>query len=185
MNWRTALTLTLIAASIGIGIAIQQQQERLRNNANTASYRSDYTLHEFQLTTLNKDGSEAFTLAAPKLERNPENREMDIATPSFYFPDSKQRRWRAQSRSAWVNADGSEVRLRDDVRLEAPDGESKLRLETSSLNVFPDADIASTNAEVLITQPGTIIRGRGLEAQLDANRVTLKSEVRSRYVPNP
>ncbi|MDO4709516.1 MAG: LPS export ABC transporter periplasmic protein LptC [Pseudomonadota bacterium] len=185
MNWRTALTLILIAASLGIGIAIQQQQERLRNADNTARYHSDYTLHDFQITTLNKDGSEAFTLAAPRLERNPESREMDIATPRFYFPDSKARRWRAQSRTAWVNADGSEVRLRDEVRLEAPEGESQLRMETSSLDVFPDAGIASTDAEVLITQPGTIIRGRGLEAQLDANRVTLKSEVRSRYVPNP
>lgn len=184
MSFRAILVVLLLTASFIIGIAIQKQQEK--SHAGEASdYRPDYTLHEFQLTTLNKDGSEAFTLAAPKLERNPENREMDIATPSFYFPDSKQRRWRAQSRSAWVNADGSEVRLRDDVRLEAPDGESKLRLETSSLNVFPDADIASTDAEVLITQPGTIIRGRGLEAQLENNRVTLKSEVRSRYVPNP
>ena len=110
---------------------------------------------------------------------------MDIASPRFYFPDSKARRWRAQSRSAWVNSDGSEVRLRDDVRLEAPDGESPLRMETASLDVFPDAGIASTDAEVLISQPGVTIRGRGLEAQLESNRVTLKSEVRSRYVPNP
>lgn len=185
MNWRTAIMLALIAASIAIGIAIQRQQERLHRDDGAASYRSDYTLHDFQLTTLNKDGSEAFTLAAPQLQRNPENREMDIATPNFHFPDSKARRWRAQSRTAWVNADGTEVRLRDDVRLEAPDGESQLRMETASLDVFPDAGIASTDAEVLISQPGVTIRGRGLEAQLENNRVTLKSEVRSRYVPNP
>ncbi|PJK11175.1 LPS export ABC transporter periplasmic protein LptC [Lysobacteraceae bacterium NML120232] len=183
MSFRAILVVLLLTASIIIGIAIQKQQEK--SHAGEASdYRPDYTLHQFQLTSLKKDGSEAFTLIAPKLERNPESRELNIATPRFHFPDSKQRRWRAQSQTAWVNAEGSEVRLNQDVLLDAPEGESKLRLETSSLDVLLEENIAKTDAAVLITQPGTIIRGRGLEAQLDANRVTLKSEVRSRYVPN-
>ena len=58
------------------------------------------------------------------------------------------------------------------------------RVETQSLDVFPDADRATTPDQVTITQPGATIRGRGLEAQLDTQRVTLKSEVRAQYAPS-
>ena len=37
------------------------------------------------------------------------------------------------------------------------------------------------DGNVTITQPGATISGRGLEAQLDVQRVTLKSEVRAQY----
>ena len=37
---------------------------------------------------------------------------------------------------------------------------------------------------VTVTQPGVILRGRGFEAQMDQDRVNLKSEVRAQYDPN-
>ena len=52
---------------------------------------------------------------------------------------------------------------------------------TEALNDYPDANRATSDQQVTITQPGATIRGRGLEAQLDTQRVTLKSEVRARY----
>ncbi|RMH94112.1 LPS export ABC transporter periplasmic protein LptC [Lysobacter pythonis] len=183
MNWRGWLTLALLLASIAGGIAILRQQKQLRGDGQ-AEARPDYVLHDFEIVTLKKDGSEGFTLRAPELARNPDNREMDIRTPTFLFPDKHGSRWRSQSRTAWVNAEGSEVRLRGDVRLDNPGGVNRTRLETASLDVFPDAERATSQDEVVVTQPGSIIRGRGLEAQLDQNRVTLKSEVRARYAPS-
>ena len=183
MSWRGWLTLALLIAVIAAAIAILREQRNLRATGE-AQARADYVLHDFEIISLKKDGSEGFTLQAPKLARTPGSREMNIDTPVFLFPDSSDKRWRSQSNTAWVNADASEVRLRGDVRFDSPDGSHPMRMQTESLDVFPDANRATTEAQVTVTQPGSILRGRGLEAQLDENRVTLKSEVRASYAPS-
>ena len=183
MTWRGWLTLALLLAAIGSGIAIVRQQKTMLVDG-VADTRPDYVLHNFEAITLDKQGKEGFTLQAPKLARSPDSREMNIDTPTFLFPDKDGSRWRSQSKTAWVNADGSEVRLRGDVRFDNPEGSQRMRMETDALDVFPDASRATSDQPVTITQPGSIIRGRGLEAQLDENRVTLKSEVRAQYAPS-
>lgn len=182
MNWRVMLLLACIAAALAAGIVFMRQQTS-SGTAGSEVQRPDYTLHDFQLTTLKKDGSEGFSLTAPKLERQPDNREMNIATPTFQFPDSNGQRWQAAAQSAWVNADGSHVKLNRDVRLDNPGASTPVLMQTSMLEVFPNENRASSDAVVEITQANAHIRGRGLEARLDENRVTLQSEVRTRYAP--
>ena len=180
MNWRGALTLILLAVAIAAGWAIIRERANLRASGE-AEARPDYILHDFQIITLQKDGTEGFTLLAPKLARTPGNHEMNIDRPTFLFPDKNGERWRSRSATGWVSGDSKEVRLRGNVILDNPEGAKKMRVQTEALNVFPDANRATSDQQVTITQPGATIRGRGLEAQLDTQRVTLKSEVRARY----
>jgi lipopolysaccharide export system protein LptC len=56
-------------------------------------------------------------------------------------------------------------------------------MNTEQLNVFPDKDLATSSAVVTITQPGSILRGRGLETNLASKHYDLKSQVHTRYVP--
>lgn len=57
-------------------------------------------------------------------------------------------------------------------------------MNTEQLNIFPDTDMAIAPGVVTITQPGSILRGRGLETNLSSKRYELKSQVQSRYVPH-
>jgi|APEBP8051072661_1049379.scaffolds.fasta_scaffold35106_2 Uncharacterized protein conserved in bacteria len=180
MSWRTTLTLILLGVAIASGIAILRQRDRLRPTGQ-AEAKPDYVLHDFEIVTLKKDGTEGFTLQAPLLARTPESKEMNIDQPTFLFPDKEGGRWRSRSATGWVNGEGTEVRLRGDVRLDETTGTRPMRLQTEALNVYPDADRATSDQLVTVTQPGATIRGRGLEAQLDTQRVTLKSEVQARY----
>ena len=183
MSWRTTLTLVLLCVAIASGIAILRQRDRLRPTGQ-AEARADYVLHDFEIVTLRKDGTEGFTLQAPSLARSPGTKEMNIDQPTFLFPDKQGGRWRSRSATGWVNGEGSEVRLRGNVILDNPGGGKDMRVETESLDVFPDADRATSPDQVTITQPGATMRGRGLEAQLDTQRVILKSEVRAQYAPS-
>ena len=56
-------------------------------------------------------------------------------------------------------------------------------MATEQLNLVPDANRATSPAEVIVTQPGSILRGQGMEALLDSKRVRLSSNVKVRYVP--
>lgn len=180
MNWRGVLTILLLVIAIAAGWAIVRERANLRATGE-AEVRPDYVLHDFEIITLQKDGSEGFTLQAPKLARTPDNHEMNIDQPTFLFPDKSGERWRSRSATGWVNGEGSEVRLRGKVTLDNPENAKQMRVETESLNVYPDAQRATSDQVVNITQPGATIRGRGLEAQLDTQRVILKSEVHACY----
>lgn len=180
MSWRSILTLILIFVAIAAGWAIIRQRANL-SATGEAEARPDYVLHDFEIITLQKDGTEGFTLQAPKLARTPGNHEMNIDQPTFLFPDKNGERWRSRSATGWVNGEQSEVRLRGNVILDNPQGAKKMQVQTEALNVFPEANRATSDQQVTVNQPGATIRGRGLEAQLDTQRVTLKSEVRARY----
>jgi lipopolysaccharide export system protein LptC len=182
MNWRSIVTLLLLAGAIVSGWSVWTQ--RNKDAAPTgAPARSDYVLIDFELTALNAQGKESFTLQAPRLARDPYERTMDIATPLFLIPPGENSRgdaWEVRARNGWVSADGDEVRLRGAVKADSRGSDGPVAIRTPELNVFPNAHRATSAAAVTITQPGHILTGRDLEAQLDSGRIRLKN-VQSRY----
>ena len=147
--------------------------------------RPDYTLHDFELTVLDEQGAEAFTLIAPKMERDPNVKTLDIATPLFVIPPkagSKATPWEVRSQTGWVSEKGEEVRLRGGVDAHSTNADGKpVKITADHLNVFPDDKRATSTAKVTVTQPGFILNGLGLDADLDAKRIILNSDVKARY----
>lgn len=185
MTWRATLTALLLLAAMVSGWSVWRQHSE-RASTRTSGGRSDYVLHQFELVALDgTTGKEAFTLRAPTLQRNPGDRTMSVATPLFLVPDGAGLYWEVRSRTGWVNADGNEVRLRGDVRATSPPQAAQpVTMNTEQLNIFPATNRTTSRALVTITQPGSILRGRGLEANLATKRYELQSEVRSRYAPS-
>src|SRR3546814_6140023 len=91
----------------------------------TASARPDYVLHDFELVALDKQGKEAVTMRAPELTRSPDDRTLSIATPLFLIPDAEGERWELRSKTGWVAADNSEVRLRGEVEATSPPSDAR------------------------------------------------------------
>lgn len=182
MSWRTGVTLVLLLAALVSGWSVWQHRAHAPVAGN-AEGRPDYVLHDFELVALGADGRESFTLRAPTMLRNPDQHSMEMATPVFLLPDSDGQYWRVTAREGWVAGDGNELRLRGDVRVASPPEQRKVAMNTEQLNVYPDRDLATSPTVVTITQPGSILRGRGLETNLASKRYELKSQVRTRYVP--
>lgn len=187
MSWRAVVTLLLLAGALASGYAVWNQG-RQDTRVDGPAARSDYVLEDFQLIALDGKGQESFTLRAPKLERDPDAETMDIATPVFLIPareGSSSDAWEVRSRTAWVSADGNELRLRGDVvGKSAGRAGPATTMRTDELNVFPDTKRATSPRKVVITRPGSILSGRGLQLDLASKRYSFKSEVRHRYVPN-
>lgn len=183
MSWRVILTLLLLAGAVLSGWSVWRQREQAPDAAGEG-VRSDYVLHDFELVALDEDGRESFTLRAPRMSRNPDAHSMEMASPVFLLPDSGRQYWKVVADHGWVSPEGDELRLRGDVEVTSPPGERDVALLTQQLNVFPREDRATSAAVVTITQPGSILRGRGLETNLASKRYELKSQVHSRYVPH-
>lgn len=146
--------------------------------------RSDYVLVDFEMLALDDVGNESFSAAGPMLARHPYLGTLDIERPSFLFPDSDGQPWHARSGRAWVAQDGAELRLADGVEFDGPPDAQGARIElrTPDLTVLPKANLVRTDAVVTLTGPGSILRGHGLRADLDARRFQL-SRTTGHYAP--
>ncbi|QNP41177.1 LPS export ABC transporter periplasmic protein LptC [Lysobacter solisilvae (ex Woo and Kim 2020)] len=186
MSWRSIITLVLLAGALISGWSVWNQ--RKKDVVPTGAIaRSDYVLIDFELTALNPQGKESFTLRAPRLARDPQQRTMDIATPLFLIPPGAgagSDAWEVRATNGWVSPEGDELKLRGNVRgvssgLTGP----ATTLTSRELNVYPDARRASSPGRVEVTRPGSILSGRGLQLDLATKRYSFDSEVHHRYVP--
>ena len=182
MNWRLALGLILAVVA-----ALAAWSLRNRDKDSPAvvdsGQRPDYVMHDFELISLDDQGKENVTLRAPLLERNATDQTMVVTAPLFLLPDSQGRPWQLRAKSGWISAKGDELRLKDDVVGNSPEGTAPTRLETTHLNVFPDRNLVRTDAKVTVTRPGSILNGVGFEGNTKTKRFSFKSQVHSRYVP--
>jgi lipopolysaccharide export system protein LptC len=186
MSWRSIITLVLLAGALVSGWSVWNQ--RNKDIAPTGAIaRSDYVLIDFELTSLNAQGKESFTLSAPRLARDPEQRTLDIATPLFLIPPGEgtgSDAWEVRATNGWVSAEGDELKLRGNVRgVSAGVTGPATTLTTRELNVYPDARRASSPRRVEVARPGSILSGRGLKLDLATKRYSFDSEVHHRYVP--
>jgi lipopolysaccharide export system protein LptC len=181
MNLRVILGIVLLVAAALSGWSLWHDRV-VEEQAHAASGRSGYVLHDFELIALDNSGKESFTLRAPLLQQTPGAKTMDLTTPLFLLPDKEGGYWHVRSKTGWVSDNREEIRLRGNVEARSPEGDTRpVNMKTEQLNVFPDANRATSASAVTITQPGSILRGRGLEADLADKRYTLLSQVRSRY----
>ena len=84
-----------------------------------------------------------------------------------------------------LSQDGEEVFLYDNVVLEreATDARSAMRVETSELQYARSRSIARSERDVRIIEDRQVISGRGMEYDLDAERIALRERVRARVEP--
>ncbi|BCT92836.1 hypothetical protein LYSHEL_18600 [Lysobacter helvus] len=191
MSTRGWLTLGLAAAAAISGWSIWQHRPP-KSALVAVDSRSDYVLQDFEVVVLDNLGHESFTLQAPRLARSPGDRTMTLATPTFLIPaaatagavPTREAGWIVTSQTGWVSAAGDELRLAGTVLAKTAGTRAQpIEMATEQLNVFPHANRATSPTTVTVTQPGSILRGQGMEALLDSKRVRLTSNVKVHYAP--
>jgi len=184
MGWRSLLTIALLLVAL-VTTWSAWQDDDLAPLTDLIAQRSDYVLYDFDLVSLNAEGTEAFTLSAPQLQQTPGARTMELTTPTFLIPQGEARRWRLNAATGWVSANSDEVRLRGGVvATPVDDASGQTRIETEALDVFPQKELATSDADVTLTRPGATMRGTGMRAHLDRNRVELLSNVTLLHAPS-
>ena len=184
MSRRGILILALLAAALVTSMLVWRLQPKPRP-APAEVARSDYTLENFELVTLDEEGKESFSVRAPKLVRDPAGKALTITSPRFSFPGNQGGYWNATAGTAWVGPKGEKVRLLRDVNLVGPPGVLgvRTRMQTAELEILPKRDLASSPSVVTISRGDSILQGTGLKADLNTHRVELLADVKGRYAP--
>ncbi len=147
--------------------------------------RSGYALEAFTLHALDDQGKLAMTVSGPRLVRGAEDGSIFVTTPDYVLVDNDGNPWIGTSQSAWVNRDGSTMRLEGDVRMRrTPTPTLKpATIETADLTVHPKARTLATEAPARITQPGSILSGTGLRGDLNTRTMEFLSDVQNTFEP--
>ena len=185
MSWRSILGLGLLLAALLSGWSAW------RNRTNTAPSAveegsTDFTLTDFEIVTLDKEGHESVTLRAPSMARSRADQTSTIDKPLFLLPDAAGQHWELRADTGWVSPKGEELRLRGNVAGDSPkDGKTPLTtFRTDALDVLTEQDLARTDGLVTLTRPGLSQTGVGFRANLKSQQYSLLSQVKTRYEPS-
>ncbi|MDR3388662.1 MAG: LPS export ABC transporter periplasmic protein LptC [Rudaea sp.] len=77
--------------------------------------RSDYTLATFTLDALDDAGKLSFSVTGPRLAHKEDDGSVYLTTPDYVMVDNSGNLWKGKSDSAWVNKDGTIMKLEGKV----------------------------------------------------------------------
>lgn len=178
-----ALVLAVVAAATGWMLLRDFNQAKPDRFAGPS--RPSYELIDFELDAFDAQGKIAFRAKAPRLLHDDRVKGLAVTTPVFHLFGDDGQRWRAVSATAWIDTVAKRIDLDTDVaiRRETEEAAEAWSLTTERLVAHTETRLVETDRTVEVRQPGSILRGRGLSADLNAKTFELKADVNGQFVP--
>ncbi|HEX6833995.1 MAG TPA: LPS export ABC transporter periplasmic protein LptC [Rudaea sp.] len=192
MERRTILVIFALAVlALASQILVWVFRPRDTGNDFVGPPRSDYTLTNFTLDALDESGQHTFSIVAPRLARKGDDQSIYVDQPKYEILDNSRNVWHGTSDAAWVNKDGTIMRMDGAVEMhrEPTATVPPVRLLTSDLTITTDPKKKdarpnevrekhlSTAALTTITDPDRTAHGVGMKADLTFKIVELLSDV--------
>lgn len=177
-----SMMLALVALTAWLRHAVDLPE--LRNDGKLR-HDPDYIVDGARMTRLDQAGRLHYTVRATRMTHYPDDDSAEVADPYVVFFPAARPQATLGARSAKISGGGEEIFLIDEVefRRAARGTEPPLVAKTAWLKLYPDAETATTDAEVRITQGKTWVRGTGLDIDNKASTLVLRSSVTGQFVP--
>ena len=181
--WLVAALLAL--AGIALNVVLWITRQRTNEQTFAGPPRSDYTLTDFTLNALDAEGKLSFQTIGPTLARRGDDGSIFVTTPDYVIYDGSGHEWKGKSDSAWVNKDGTIMRLdgHAEMHRQASQGVQPVDVVTRDLTTWPKDKKMETAAPATIVQPGSILRGTGMRGDLNTRELELLSDVHATIEP--
>lgn len=164
----------LAALTFWLEQATQEQPSR----DGRSRHDPDFVVERFHVRRFDTEGTLQHSLVAQKMLHYPDDDSTEVVAPRLTYHRTPPTV--VTSDTAWLSADGKQVRLDGDVRVvrEALGSRPATTIATSVLHIVPDDETARSDAPVTITQGRSIIAGTGLEADNKIQTAVLLGRVR-------
>ncbi|MEO7757840.1 MAG: LPS export ABC transporter periplasmic protein LptC [Dokdonella sp.] len=182
--WVLVVVLALVV--LGSELLLWITRERPDEQTYAGPPRSDYTLTDFTMNALDSAGKRTFQVSGPTLSRRGEDGSIFVTTPDYIIVDGSGHPWTGKSDAAWVNKDGTLMKLQGHVEMHRQAGgedDKPIDVVTSELTTYPKDKKMETEAPATITQPGSILTGIGMRGDLNTKVLELLSDVHSTLQP--
>jgi len=158
--------------------------------------RSDYTLADFTLDSLDEQGQHSFSMTAPRMARRQDDGSIYVTTPDYDIVDNSGNVWKGTSESAWVNKDGTIMKLLGRVDMHRIETEkvTPVQILTRDLTVLSDPKVKNSQQPrerrletpelTTVIDPTTVAHGVGMKANMTLKIVEFLSEFHSTTQPS-
>lgn len=179
-----ALLLAILAAVTGW--MVYTRVEPARPDRFTGPSRPDYELIDFELDAFDTEGKIAFRAKSPRLSHDERREALAVTKPEFVMYGKGGQVWTAVSNTAWIDTAAKRIDLETDVLVARQDkgAERAFLLTTEKLVVHTETRLIESDRFIEVVQPGSILRGRGLNADLTTQTFELKADVDATFAPN-
>ena len=145
----------------------------------------DYIVDRLMHTRFNAQGAVESMLAAEKMLHFPDDDSTDLVAPRLVQTKANQPRVTVTANRATLSQNGEELFLYDNVLVvrEAGGGRPETRMRTSFLQLARAQSVLRTDRDVVITEAGRVLSGRGMEFSNESGQLHLRERVRGRYRP--
>lgn len=146
----------------------------------------DTLVYGFEIRRFDAEGRLQHTLRAAEMRHYPDDDSTEVIAPRLVYHRNPPTE--IEAARALVSGRGERVSLRDDVRVRrgATGDRPATELTTAALDVWPEDEIARSDAPVTITQGASRIQGAGgLEADHKNQRYVLAGPVSGVFVRPP
>ncbi len=171
--------LLLVGVLAGLTFWLQRISEpQVADRSGRNRHDPDFIVDSFILRRFGPEGTLQHTLAATRMMHYPDDDTTTVIAPRLTFHATPTSVLVAEQ--ALVSKDAKSVRLERNVRLSRDAAAGGLPMEVTSarLDVLPDAETASTDTPVTITQGRSVVTGSGLVADNKTKQTTLFGPVR-------
>lgn len=179
------LALVLLIAAAATQLLIWWLKPPPKPNQMVGPPRSSYTLNDFTLDALDQNGKPSFHLTAPYLARRQGDDSLYVNAPKFTIIGSDGADWHGTSQYAWVSADNSLLKLVGKVDMVRPATArtSPAEVHTADATIWTKDKRMASAAPSVIQQPGRILRGIGMKADMTTHSLELLSDVHATLTP--
>jgi len=176
--------LALLGATYWLNKQAQPEAVKLDSNAR---HDPDSIVENFSAVKFNKEGTPYFIMSAARMIHYPDNDSTTLETPRLTLLAEDSPPLLATAESGSISRKGDELLLQGGVEVLRDSAliQDQLKLQTESLVINPDHDLASSDKAVTITEAQTTVNAIGLELNNKTRTIKLLSNVRSEYVPSP
>lgn len=178
--------LLLVAAGLSVWSIINTKPTAPLLSASNAHQHPDAIMEGVTTIVINKEGKPSLKIETPKMIHFAENDTTEITTPHVTVYRQSPKPWTIDALHARAVNGIDQINFWDNVVIHHFDDKVNptTTMQTASLTIFPDKQIAQTDQAVVLIQPDTTIHAVGMLANLDQGTVKLMSQTRTEYVPN-
>ncbi|GAA0787325.1 MULTISPECIES: LPS export ABC transporter periplasmic protein LptC [Pseudomonadati] len=183
-------TTLAICAFFGLALVLYWQVQIKRSEmalvVDTRIERPDFVADELHTTEFNKQGFVDSKMSAKHMEHfSTSNTTLFTEPVLLLYPQNGEAKWQITAEKATLEQNANQVSLHNDVIIDAIDIEEPLQsLETQQVTFNLDTMIGRSEEPVIIKGNGFLITGLGLFADLNAEEITLLSQVEGTYEPH-
>lgn len=186
ITYKNILIAFALLAALGIAIwttflsFYSQPLMQVKNDLSPDAYMEDVSA-----IIMDKEGKLQLKIITPKMVHYPQDDVSHLWSPQLTLYRQSPIPWHITSKFAKATQGIENVDFWENVLIRfTGDGNTPATvIKTDKLTVFPDDNIAQTEALITLNQPNLIAQSKGMYADMNSGDIKLKSQARGEYAP--